>query len=159
MARLKKGEKKKIPISFRLESETIERLKKIDKFHSKIDVIINKGIDDYEKWLETNYIDTALKKSNIPFYDLTECNGSVEILNSENKDFLDVFTDDEFRLDYIKTLKKLNEYYDNEVFFKFHPDIYEFQKSENDRILDLLENWDETKLLLTKKIKDIKNKG
>lgn len=159
MARLKKGTEKKVPISFRLEPQTIERLKKIDKFHSKIDVFINKGIDEYERFFEEYIMKVVAKNLDIPFYDLTECNGSVEILNSENKDFLDVFTDDEFRFDYIETLKKLNEYYDNEVFFKFHPDVYEFQKSENDKILDLLENWDETKLLLTKKIKDIKNKG
>lgn len=156
MARLKKGQKKKQHISFRLEVETIDRLRKIDKFHSKIDAIINKGLDEYEKWLNMYGLDTAIKKSGIPFYDLTECNGSVELLNSENKDFLEVFTDDEFRESYIKSLKELNEYYDSEVFFKLHPDIYEFQKSENNRVLELLENWDETKLLVNKKMNDIK---
>lgn len=154
MARLKKGEKKKIPISFRLEPETIERLKKIDKFHSKIDVFINKGIDDYERFLERHIIEVAAKQANIPFYDLTECNGSPEILNSNN-DFLDVFRDEEFRLSYIDVLKKLNDYYDNEIFFKFHKDIYDFQKKENMKLLDLLENWNETKALLNKKLNDI----
>ena len=49
MGRLKRGEKKKIPISFRLKSETIDRLKKFDKFHSKVDEFINDGINEYGK--------------------------------------------------------------------------------------------------------------
>lgn len=36
---------KKVPISFRLNPCTVERLKSIDKYHSKIDTYINLGID------------------------------------------------------------------------------------------------------------------
>lgn len=132
MARIKKGAERKIPISFRLESKTIERLKKIDKFHSKIDVFINKGIDEYYKFLNKNSCENVYTKYN----------------------FLEILENDELRLKYIEELNKLNDYYDNEVFFKFHQELYTLQKSSNDEILRLLENWEETKVLFNKKIND-----
>ena len=155
MARLKKGEKRKTQMTIRVDPEIAERLKSIDKYSAKVGAFISKGIDDYEKFLEINSIEAAIKESNIPFYDLTECSCTSEILNPNN-DFLDIFKDDKFRHDYIKSLKKLNEYYDNEIFFKFHPELYDLQKSNNDRLLNLLENWNETKLLLNKKLNDMK---
>ncbi len=45
MARLKSGEIKKEQISFRLKPDTIDKLKSIDKYHSKVDKYINLGID------------------------------------------------------------------------------------------------------------------
>lgn len=145
MARIKKGAERKIPISFRLESKTIERLKKIDKFHSKIDVFINKGIDEYEKWLNTNFLEAVIEESK-----------NTEEILSDSVSCMDLFRDDEFRKEYIETLKTLDDYYDNEVFFKLHPEIYEIRKSNNKKVRDMLESWEETKLLLEKDLETIK---
>lgn len=148
MARIKKGAEKKIPISFRLEPKTIERLKKIDKFHSKIDVFINKGIDEYEKWLETNFFEAVIE----------ETKNTEEIL-SDSVSCLDLFEDDDFRKGHIETLKTLDEYYDNEPFFRFHPEIYEMRKSNNTKVINMLEDWEEVKPLLEKDLEIIKNKN
>lgn len=59
MARLKSGEIKKEQISFRLKPDTIDRLKSIDKYHSKVDKYINLGID-FEKLLELSREDILL---------------------------------------------------------------------------------------------------
>lgn len=145
MARLKKGAEKKIPISFRLESKTIERLKKIDKFHSKIDVFINKGLDQYEKWLDTYFLESIIEESKSTY----------ELL-SDSVSCLDLFSDDDFREEFISSLKKLDFYYDNEEFFKFNPTIYEIKKSNNLKLIDMLENWDNIKPSLEKDLEYIK---
>lgn len=49
MARLKKGEKKKVQMTIRIAPEVAERLKSIDKYSSKVGDFINIGIDAYEK--------------------------------------------------------------------------------------------------------------
>jgi hypothetical protein len=41
----------KVQISFRLKKETIDRLKTINKYHSKVDKFLNFAMDDYFEWL------------------------------------------------------------------------------------------------------------
>ncbi|MBS6089732.1 MAG: hypothetical protein KIB44_24320 [Serratia marcescens] len=41
----------KVQISFRLKKETIDRLKTINKYHSKVDDFLNFAMDDYFEWL------------------------------------------------------------------------------------------------------------
>ncbi|MCF2687318.1 hypothetical protein I6E45_15040 [Clostridium perfringens] len=41
----------KVQISFRLKKETIDRLKTINKYHSKVDEFLNFAMDDYFEWL------------------------------------------------------------------------------------------------------------
>lgn len=45
MARLKKGEKKKVQMTIRIDPEVAEKLKSIDKYSSKMTAIISSGID------------------------------------------------------------------------------------------------------------------
>lgn len=134
MARLKKGEKKRVQMTIRIDPDIAKRLKSIDKYSAKVGAFISKGIDEYYKFLNENSYKNEDEKYN----------------------FLEILENDELRLKYIEELKKLNDYYDNEVFFKFHQDLYNFQKSSNDEILRYLENWKETKVLVNKKLNNIK---
>ncbi|TAN67674.1 hypothetical protein WS9_007485 [Paraclostridium sordellii 8483] len=127
MARLKKGEKKKVQMTIRIDPDIAERLKSIDKYSAKVGSFISKGIDEYYKFLNEN-----------------SCKNEDEKYN-----FLEILENEELRLKYIEELKKLNDYYDNEVFFKFHQDLYNLHKSGNNEILRCLE-------LVNKKLNNIK---
>lgn len=62
MDKRKENESKK-QITFRLKPKTIAKLRKIDKFHSKVDEFINYGINEYKnkEMLENNKIDILNK--------------------------------------------------------------------------------------------------
>ncbi|KRU40048.1 hypothetical protein [Clostridium sporogenes] len=45
----------KVQITFRLKPDTIDRLKSINKYHSKMDKFLNYAMDDYFEWLDARH--------------------------------------------------------------------------------------------------------
>ena len=149
MGRLKKGEQKKVQMTIRIEPDVAEKLKSIDKYSSKMTSFIKAGINDYEKWLFDNSIDKKTNKS--------DDNSNNEILNI----FYDEFNNKKRREYYInyyeKRRLKLKE--EEDLFGKYHPEIMDRKYKFNNRILDLLKNWNELKNVFFKDISNIKKKG
>ena len=130
MGRLKKGEQKKVQMTFRIEPDVAEKLKKIEKYGSKVGTFIDVGIYEYEKWLKNMKNDDMLSsiKDNVEF------KGILKELKKElslNKGIL-------------KELKKeLSLNYETEKFSKFHKESYLKRCEELKIVVKILEKWDE----------------
>lgn len=151
MARLKKGEKKKVQMTIRIDPEVAEKLKSIDKYSSKMTAIISSGIDNYEKWLEDSI--EYLKEDNEE-----EKQKKFEFSKEIQKDFYKLYDDKEFREDAIKRNKQelLELDRENSLFGQFHPEIMEKKYDNVNRIIDLFENWDKVKSNILKNLNNSK---
>lgn len=89
----KDKKKTKKQISFRLKEDTIDRLKEIPKYHSKIDTIINIGLDIYDKVEEEkteNVLESFLTDEDIEV--ATDITDKFKELKNELTDLLEDIT-------------------------------------------------------------------
>ncbi|EDT70481.1 hypothetical protein CJD_A0353 [Clostridium perfringens D str. JGS1721] len=133
MARLKKGEKKKVQMTIRIDPEVAEKLKSIDKYSAKMTAIISSGIDDYEKWLEDSI--EHIKEDN------EEKN---KIKFSKETNFYELYDNKEFRENLVKRKKQelLNLDKENILFGQFHPEIMKKKYDNINKMIDFFESWE-----------------
>lgn len=137
MARLKKGEKKKVQMTIRIAPEVAEKLKSIDKYSRKVESFIDVGIYEYEKWLNKHN-----DNNNVAIDGKNKTKKSVELKES----LIQYFDNKECREDFIENIKEnLKLDYKSERFGKFHSDIIESERKEKESFIYTLENWEEFK--------------
>ena len=155
MGRLKKGEQKKVQMTIRIEPDVAEKLKKIEKYSSKISAFIDIGMYEYEKWLKNIESDNILsfmkddsilsflKNDDILSFMKDKINFK-EDLDLTDEDVIYIFFGKEnFRKIFLKDLKKcLSLNYKTEKFSKFHNELVLKKCQELKAFIKVLENWD-----------------
>ncbi|MFQ8923959.1 MAG: hypothetical protein ACLR60_18910 [Clostridium paraputrificum] len=143
MGRLKKGEQKKVQMTIRVEPDVAEKLKKIEKYNSKVGAFIDVGIYEYEKWLTDFESDDIMP--------LIESDFDIEFDDyrddlSDDENLLNFFENKDVRDHLVSELKKfLIPSYKTKKFCKFHEELFQRNYEELEKIIDSLENWEKRK--------------
>lgn len=127
MPKLKDLSQKKVQMTFRIEPKVAERLKKITKFHSKISLLLNFAIKEYERLEEEDFV--TIEKGE-----------EIYKINS-------FFTFPKESLKNKAVRNNLINVYKNKIYELKKHDFYEFEMVQDkikklEFIIEFLENWE-----------------